>query len=321
MRHSVELVPVRDRERWIAAHAADGRPSQSWNYAWGLCAFGIEPTLAVVDAGGARMLMPFFERGYAGTTDVATTVGLSGASSSCGSAAPFERWRAFAEERGWVAGYAQLDIYEPAAASLPPAEVVAGKTTLVLDLDAYAERPPPSRNLQQKIEAMREAGATALLDPRRAGEALAQLYPQTLARFGTPASHAFGPQTLARWCDDPTSLALGAEVDGVCIAVALFLTAGPRAEWWLIGSTDRGRAASAWLIDEAAKRLRERGVRWLNLGGGAEPDDGLYRFKRRFGAEPHTQYGLRQVYDGATYDELCRAAGVTPAAPRFPAYR
>ena len=76
----LQIVSLDERDRWEAAHRIDGLPSQSWRYASALNASGIEPKLAVVTARGARMLLPFFEREWLGTTDIATIRGLSGAS-------------------------------------------------------------------------------------------------------------------------------------------------------------------------------------------------------------------------------------------------
>ena len=104
----ITIVSLAERDRWEFEHRDRGLPSQSWRYAWGLSATGIDPKLGVVHARGARMLIAFFERRCMGATDIATIQGLSGASMSPISIAPLALWREYATAQGWVAGYIQL---------------------------------------------------------------------------------------------------------------------------------------------------------------------------------------------------------------------
>src|SRR5689334_20721814 len=108
MTDTVTILSLADRDLWEAEHLVDGLPSQSWDYAWGLGASGIDPKLAIVRSKGARMLLPFFERSWQGTTDIATVPGLSGASISPSSIAPLSLWNEYAMSRKWVAGYLQI---------------------------------------------------------------------------------------------------------------------------------------------------------------------------------------------------------------------
>jgi lipid II:glycine glycyltransferase (peptidoglycan interpeptide bridge formation enzyme) len=56
------------------------------------------------------------------------------------------------------------------------------------------------------------------------------------------------------------------------------------------GSSDRGRrlAASHYLVDQVADRLRSDGRRCFNLGGASSTESGLARFKLGFGASIRT---------------------------------
>ena len=62
MSESITILSLDERDSWETAHADNGLPSQSWHYAWGLRGTGVEPRLAIVRAGGSRMLLPFVER-------------------------------------------------------------------------------------------------------------------------------------------------------------------------------------------------------------------------------------------------------------------
>jgi CelD/BcsL family acetyltransferase involved in cellulose biosynthesis len=100
MSEDITVLRLDDRERWEAEHRQGGLPSQSWNYAFGLSASGFDPKLAIVRSKGARMLLPFFERSFMGTTDIATIPGLSGA-----------RYDELCERAGVVAGETWFPAY------------------------------------------------------------------------------------------------------------------------------------------------------------------------------------------------------------------
>src|SRR5258708_18529845 len=125
MTEDVTILGLDDRDRWIAEHRDGGLPSQSWHYAWGLSATGVAPKLAVVRSGGARMLLPFIERSWRGNTDIATILGLSGASIAPASNAPPGLWHEFAAAQRWVAGYIQLAVCVDFAAEQRSGRVVA----------------------------------------------------------------------------------------------------------------------------------------------------------------------------------------------------
>ena len=80
---------------------------------------------------------------------------------------------------------------------------------------------------------------------------------------------------------------------------------------------------STHLLWSAAHRLRGLGVPSLNLGGGVAEGDSLARFKERFGARKLPLTALKQVYDRAAYERLCRERGADPddIEAYFPPYR
>jgi lipid II:glycine glycyltransferase (peptidoglycan interpeptide bridge formation enzyme) len=101
----------------------------------------------------------------------------------------------------------------------------------------------------------------------------------------------------------------------------VFLVCGERAEYHINASIAKGRDASAWLIWQALRALKERGVRQLNLGGGAKPGDGLYDFKAKFGGTAMRLRYVKQIYDAEAYDRLCREEETSSEESWFPAYR
>lgn len=321
MAEDVLILGLRDRDRWREAHARGGLPSQSWEYAWGLSASGVEPQLAVVETAGARMLLPFVERSWQGSTDIATILGMSGASISPGSPAPLALWRDFAAARGWVAGYIQLAVAVELDGGALDDPVAVNNTTFLLPLRCGDILPMVSRTIRRKILAAREEAPTLIDDPTVLGPHLKRLYSETMQRVGAPSHYRFPAETLDRWLDDPATLALGAQLADEVQSVYVFRFAGNYAEAHITGSSERGRRLVPWLIWHGIERLRRLGVTCLDLGGSPRTGDGLYQYKARFRGVPKPICAVHQVYDRVTYDELCRTAGVFASTRWFPPYR
>ena len=87
------------------------------------------------------------------------------------------------------------------------------------------------------------------------------------------------------------------ELHGEAINAALFGVFSERAYYLLSGSSPDGNNAAGpvHILWTAIQHLRERGVTMLNLGGvglpaeKGDPNYGLYRFKKNFGADPVVQ--------------------------------
>jgi hypothetical protein len=266
------------------------------------------------------MLLPFFQREWLGTIDVATILGLSGASITPSTAEPLHHWRQFAAQKGWVAGYIQLAPDTVPQESLAPDDLVKGNVVFLVDTEAWSPRSA-SRTVRRKIRDA-EASGVALVDDRAVlADSLKELYPIAMQRVGARPQYNLSSATLDRLTYTPSSLALGVDVGGAVEMVALFLIAGDRADGQFVGTSERGREYAAWLYAKGIELLRAQGVRLVNLGGGVIPGDGIYQFKEKFGARPTRLYAVRQIYDRVKYEELCKRAGAPANERWFPAYR
>jgi hypothetical protein len=316
----VEILTLADRERWLAEDARDGRPSQAWHYAQAIARPDLAPCLALVTDGSSRLRVPYYEREWRGARDIATWLGLSGASASDAAPAPWQAWRAHAVARGWVAGYLQL-----ADDALPAVHaddtLASGNEVFFLDLDDGDPLARASEIVRRKARRAARDGVVAGEDPAALADALVALYPGTMQRLGAHGAYRHGEAALRAIAAIPGALLAGAVLAGRIEAVAVFLVAGARAEYLCNACTERGRDFAAWQIAWAAGRLRERGVRELNLGGGVRPGDGLHQFKTRFHGRARPLRALHQVYDPARYRALCVEAGRVEADGWFPAYR
>jgi hypothetical protein len=319
MAERITILTLEDRERWEAEHRLGGLPSQSWLYAWGLSASGFSPKLAVVESGGARMLLPFFERFWREATDVATIPGLSGASVSPVSAAPLWLWRDYAISQSWVAGYIQLAAPIDLSGIPPDSRLVAHNAVFIFDLRDWKPNETASQTIRRKVAAALSRGATVVDDIELLIESLNQLYPATMRRLGS--AEKFSAATLRRWAAAPTSLILGVRLGDSIEAVHLAHLSGEHAEWHIAATTEGGRALAALIFWNAPEFLRERNVRFSNIGGGTRIGDGVFQFKLRLGGVPTPLQSLRQVYDRDKYDEFCVLAGVSSESKWFPAFR
>jgi len=320
MKEEVRVIMLEDRDEWIWETRAFSFPSQSWSYAHGLSASGVNPQLAVVRTEDARMVLPFYERSWRGTVDISTIVGGCGASIFPASTAPLVLWREFAASSGWVAGYLQLSS-SVAFADPPGSEFICNNTDFIIDLRLENFIQFASRTLRTKVRDAIRAGATLVDDRRLLSHRFQELYPAAMRRLGASSHFVFSEETLRRWTLDKDSVILGAAVNQSVESIWIFRIAAPIAEASIMASTESGRYLSPWLICQAASRLRGLGVDLLNLGGGLRAGDELYQWKERFHPIRRPRWVARQIYDAAKYQELCRVAGVCPDGSWFPPYR
>ena len=319
---AVTVLTLADRDRWEGEHARGGLPGQSWHYAYALSASGLDPKLAVVRAGAARMLLAYSERSWGDDTDIATIYGLSGAQITPSHPAPLVAWHEHAAACGWVAGYIQLGM-EVALGEPPPGSVLAaGNQVFLLDLQGRDVAAAASAIVRRKVRRALRRGWAVEDDREALVAAVRRLYPLTWGRTGGWSAHDFSSESLERWARDPDAVLVGARRgQGEVEAVSLFTVAGEQAEYHLNGSTEDGRELAALLIVGGAARLREQGVRTLNLGGGTRPGDGVFQFKQRFRGVLAPIRAVHQIYDRDRYAALCAAAGVDRSERWFPAYR
>ena len=103
---------------------------------------------------------------------------------------------------------------------------------------------------------------------------------------------------------------------GDCAVGGTVFMAGPTyAHYHLSASDDTGYKykASTLLVVEGANWARQRGCRFLHLGGGMRTNDSLMGFKRSFGGE-HREFGhVTLIADRERYDAMCSLA-----APPWP---
>ncbi len=266
------------------------------------------------------MLLPFFERPWMDAFDIATIPGLSGASISPASVAPLSLWWEYAKSRNWVAGYIQLDPSVELSELPPHSDLVPHNFLFFLDLDNWDPAKAPSRTIHRKIAAAEKNGAVLVSNTAELTQRLQELYPSAMQRLG--ASGIVALETLSRWASGPNSFIFGVRLGQVIHAVHLGHRAGEFAEVHTAATTKEGRSLATVVYWGAADYLRQRGVRFYNLGGGPRPGDGIAQFKMRLGGRPAALRSIQQIYDRERYHEFCVRSGCgEDAGGRFPPYR
>lgn len=322
---SSRRIPLSERAEWEDALATT---PHVFGHTWGSChALGLDgggqPLLYVAEGEGMRVACPLIERPIEGRLDVATPYGFSGLTGTGPWPGFAAEWRRFADERGYVAGYLAVNALFGDDTYADPETVTVANETFVIDLregvDVAWERL--STNRRRQLRGWRRE------DYEVGGEGLAEFfveqYPLSMERKEAAARHRFGAATLTALCELPNTFLVGARVEGRVESVSLF-GATPHAGDFVFNAALPGCAHhSVALIWSAVHLLAEKGVPWLNLGGGISPGDSLADFKARFGATPLPMRAVKAVYDQAAYEDLCRRHGADPDDREgfFPAYR
>lgn len=262
--------------------------------------------------------------------DLATPLGFSGFAITGDSSGLMSDWQEFWRGEGALAAYVQLAPLQEAERwnqQLADAGrwLVPSRECWVWDLgsgedDLAAGMSSKHRQLLHKWQ--REAPELCW-DRAELVSAFNRLYADFIERRSVGESYRYTPSAIAALADATGALWLGVRgAAGTIEAVTLFLFHGGFADSFLNAATPDGRRHSRGLYWLGARRLRELGVRRLNLGGGVRDGDELSAFKQRLGARSVPTLALRQVFDDAAYARTCALAGVVPdATGRFPPWR
>lgn len=318
MADEVSIADHGQPETWRRLSAGSGVASHEFCFNQAHVASGIEPHLVRIAADGSTLTMVFCERTSAGGRDIATVLSVSGAS-LVGHAPPvIAAWTGYARAQGWIAGYLQ---FGPDAPVDRLEGIQPGNHVFLLDLTAPDPLARASTVIRRKIKTAARDGASLVTARGQLTAPIVRLYDAMLTRSGARSYYWRSPATLESFVRCPGHLVLGAALNGEIEAIALYLRAGPRAEFHIGASSEHGRSLTAWLHSEAIAILKAEGTAELNLGGGVRVGDGLHAFKSQFGGAEKPLWIVRQIYDPERYRALCEASQVPPGTTWFPAYR
>lgn len=136
-------------------------------------------------------------------------------------------------------------------------------------------------------------------------------------RWRLSVEHVAG---LKRQMGNDVALLGACDPEGEMRAVAIFCFGQEAAYYHLSATSAVAKSGYAdRLIMHGAALARDRGRRWLHLGGGFQDDDGLAAYKRSFGGMIRPVYSVRRIHNGWLYDSLSKR--IVPRPGFFPAYR
>jgi hypothetical protein len=322
-----DLIPLSAPEAWRQALA--GVP-HAFGHSWESCqamslTTGDATFLYVFEDASARVVCPFSERRWQGRTDIYTPYGFSGFAGTGPCPALPAHWRDFARSRGYICGYIGLNplLFDPSYRD--PDDLFYHNSIFALDLtrseaDLFADL---SKGRRQAVRAAERDSWQPLEDRAALSAFLRQHFVDFVRSRRASRSYEFTDATLDLLCRLDTVLLLGAGTGGRVEAVSVFAHTPCAAEYLFNCSLPEGQHHSAPLLWQGALRMKAIGIPVLNLGGGVREGDGVAAFKARFGGREVRLGALKQVYDPAAFEHLCRAAGQDPARRDgfFPPYR
>lgn len=287
---------------------------------------GGEARALVVDDGERTLLLPFVRRAIPGTEalwDGTSPYGYPGplvtgatgiaandfASAALDAAGP--RLRA----EGGVSLFVRL---HPLLGALPrpsSGTLVQHGETVFVDL-ARTEQAHWSETMsghRNEINRAVRAGHRVVDDPDFAHvDRFVEIYQSTMQRVGAAAFYFFdrGYVLALREALGPRLQLAFVEIDGTLAAGGLFVRTGSMVQYHLSG-TDAAFARfqpTKLLLHTIRGRARERGDRYLHLGGGVGgKEDSLHRFKAGFSKGRVPFHTLRLLLDPERYATLSRA--------------
>jgi len=171
------------------------------------------------------------------------------------------------------------------------------------------------------------AGFTSRIDHWSDYDVFVELYLATMNRVGARSSYLFSPKYFAALREGlrgETHLCTVLAPDGRIAATAQFFRCGELLQGHLMGWDEEFKsfAPAKLTVWEIARWGREAGATRLHLGGGrGGADDALLHYKSGYSQDRLPYYTLELVPDRRVYDSICEAAGASPEAKFFPAYR
>ncbi|MCU6794228.1 GNAT family N-acetyltransferase [Paenibacillus sp. WQ 127069] len=203
------------------------------------------------------------------------------------------------------------------------------RNTIYINLDQSEEdmQRQYSRDNRNRIRRALKEGLTVAQADTGDLEQLLALYYSTMDKKQAQSYYYFSEQFFAN-----TVQILGDQIGLVevkygdkVIASAMFMYSGEFAHYHLMGS-DRQYLPVApinLLIHYAATQARERGYRYMHLGGGYTGNDNLFRFKRSFNEKTMADFYIgKRIHCESLYQAIIEPIAISMVEQNyFPLYR
>lgn len=321
-----KCITLNEPEAW--QKALRGIP-HAFAHTWENChamhfATGYETYLYSFEMDEIRVVCPISERPFGRYIDIVTPYGFSGFSGNKPLSHLSELFSRFARERGYVCGYFGLNPLLQNEGYCQCDNISSHNTIYALDLrlgegELYSRL---SKNRKRQVKAARKM-ENFVTDKEVLLEFLLDNYSDFYREKGASSIYQFSPETFIELAKSDNVILGGTEDENGVNSVIMFAHTPYIAEYVLNVSLPEGQRNSVALLWYGIRKMIERNVRWLNLGGGIKPGDGVAQFKERFGGEEFPLFGLKQIYDEDLYRSLCDKVNADPndSTGYFPAYR
>lgn len=277
------------RDQWQESlQGIETTPFHSWKYCRTVSnSTGLKIHLHVFEDDKKKCLIPLSTREKMGVSDFVTPYGFSGFAGHKKMLSSDYFKEAFLNccaENGYISAYIMQSPHSPLSKKVWGEQIYEDHRLYIIDLSRDRTRlwKALGKGHQYDLKKIGNDQNSRLVESLdRLIPALKSLYPETLERVGASAVYQFDNTALQSFSGMERSLLLGWEDESGIQAVSLFLVSnsGYVGEYFLNASTIKGRMYSKSLLWEAFYILGKRGVRFLNIGGGAAPGDFLDDFK------------------------------------------
>jgi hypothetical protein len=272
-----------------------------------------------------RIICPIAERTFMGHTDIITPYGFSGFAGNDRCPEFPSYWSDFVKTKGYICGYISLNPILEESSYFRTDEVYQYHTIYVLDLTLASSElfQKLSINRKRELKHWEDSFSNITLEKPAVTEFFLSHYHDFFRSRSASKTYNFSIKTLSFLASLNNVFIAGVQTAGKIEAVSVFAYTSDGGEFLFNISLDEGQRYSALLIWYGVFLLKNMGIPSLNLGGGVRENDGIARFKQRFGAKELPLKSLKQVYDPQVYEQLCWQMNADPndRTGYFPPYQ
>lgn len=286
---------------------------------------GLSTYLYCLEAGDLRIVCPLSERRFGHHVDIVTPYGFSGFVGNGACSWFSDHWTKYAQEKGYVCGYIGLNPLFEHPTYFGEKEIIRYNEIYVLDLtlshgELFANL---SMNRKRQLKDWDKILPNIVLDESVLTDFLLANYQEFFRERAASMAYSFSEDTMSFLVGLDNVFVVGVRDAGRVEAVTVFAHTPYVGDFLFNVSTPEGRHHSVALLWYGVHYLKARHVPLLNLGGGIRKDDGVAKFKQRFGGQRLSLGCLKQIYEPEVYEQLCRQVNAdhTDMTGYFPAYR
>ena len=200
------------------------------------------------------------------------------------------------------------------------------KEHMVVDLSRPMNKTISKHHQRYAKKCLKNVKVCIAEEPESSLDTWTKLYGNLIRRHDIQGLTRFSAKAFSYQLKVPGCVVFKAVHKTRVVAMHIWYRYPDRAYYHLGASSDEGYAlhASFGLMWKAIEYFGQKGLRWLNLGGGAgtkaDTNDGLTRFKRGWASDVRSAYFCGTIMDAQQYDVLCRSHQHAIGS-YFPAYR